>query len=115
MLRFYCVFNLCLLPFLITAQRDLGGRLEEGFFWGFKAGVTQSRINDIQTTLIAPIYPVETYSTSLANRIGGLGSFFIGFRQSYESYLAARFELGYTMQGGCLSTRTSMAWSTNWP
>lgn len=100
MLRVYFVTVLWLTPILASAQHDLGGRFQEGFFWGFKAGVTQSKITGVRTTLIAPIYPVETYMVSDDNRMAGLGCFYIDYRHSYESYLVARFELGYTMQGG---------------
>lgn len=85
---------------ILTAQRDRGGRFEEGFYWGFKGGVTYASIDGMQTTLIDPIYPVETYSTTEDYRIGGTGSFFIDYRHSSTSYIAARVELGYTMQGG---------------
>lgn len=89
-----------LLPCLLPAQRDAGGRFEEGFYWGFKAGVTSSTVLDLRTTLIAPIYPVETYQTQENTRLGGLGAFFIDYRHSSKSYIVGRFEIGYAMQGG---------------
>ncbi len=88
------------LPLFLSAQRDQGGRFEEGFFWGFKGGVTYSTIQDIQTTLIDPIYPIETYSTSDDFRLGGTGAFFIDYRHSPSSYIVGRMEIGYAMQGG---------------
>lgn len=94
------VLILMLYPLFLMAQRDEGGRFEEGFFWGFKGGVTYAQIDDIQTTLIDPIYPVESYSTQPDYRIGGTGSFFIDYRHSSKSYIVGRVELGYTMQGG---------------
>jgi hypothetical protein len=93
-------FLLFLLPLSLFSQRDAGGRFAEGFYWGFKAGVTSASITDISTTLIAPIYPIETYSTSEATRLGGMGAFFIDYRHSYKSYIVGRIELGYAMQGG---------------
>ncbi|MEL6656948.1 MAG: hypothetical protein AAFY48_14135 [Bacteroidota bacterium] len=94
------ILLLALLPISLLAQRDAGGRFEEGFFWGFKAGVTSSTVNDLRTTLIAPIYPVETYQTQDNTRLGGLGAFFIDYRHSSKSYIVGRFEIGYAMQGG---------------
>jgi hypothetical protein len=97
--RYLIVALICLLPCCLLAQRDQGGRFAEGFYWGFKGGITAAQIDDIQTTLIDPIYPVETYSTEPDYRLGGTGSFFIDYRHSSDSYIVGRIELGYTMQG----------------
>lgn len=94
------LFCCLLFPTFLFSQRDAGGRFEEGFFWGFKAGVTSSTVLDLRTTLIAPIYPVETYQTQDNTRLGGMGAFFIDYRHSSKSYIVGRFEIGYTMQGG---------------
>ena len=98
---FYRVlFFLLLVPIGLVGQRDAGGRFAEGFYWGFKAGITSSTMSDIRTTLIAPIYPVETYQTSKEPRLGGMGAFFIDYRHSSKSYIVGRIELGYASQGG---------------
>lgn len=99
-MRAYFVLFLILSTTYLQAQRDAGGRFEEGFYWGFKAGVTSSVVNDLRTTLIAPIYPVETYQTQDNTRLGGMGAFFIDYRHSSKSYIVGRFEIGYAMQGG---------------
>jgi hypothetical protein len=88
------------MPLLLLAQRDRGGRFEDGFFWGFKGGATYSAIEGMRTTLISPIYPEESYSTTDDFRLGGTGAFFIDYRHSADAFIAGRIELGYTMQGG---------------
>lgn len=96
--RFLWLLFLC--PVFLTAQRDVGGRFEDGFFWGFKGGATYARLDAIRTTLISPIYPVETYSTTDDYRLGATGAFFIDYRHDPDAFIAGRIELGYAMQGG---------------
>jgi len=69
------------------------------FYYGFKAGVISSNIKDISTTIIPSFFPEETYKTSLSNRLGFAGGFFIHHRFN-RSKLAIQPELSYSQGGG---------------
>ena len=72
---------------------------EDEFHYGFNAGVTYSQIDDIATTLIRPVFPIETYNTSVENRIGASVGFFLYHRFRF-SKLAIQPEISYAMYGG---------------
>ncbi|NNF33688.1 MAG: PorT family protein [Saprospiraceae bacterium] len=91
------VLAMALLPFLALTQPTDGK-----FFYGFKAGAVTSGISDISTTIIRPVFPVDTYSTSLKNRTG-ITAGFIVYHRFKESKLAIQPEISYAMGGGDFS------------
>lgn len=90
----------CLFIMLLLSTLSLSAQLEDDkFYYGFFAGVTQSQISEVQTTLIRPIFPVETYST----RIDPLRGFTAGAVVYYrfeKSKFAIQPEISYASQGG---------------
>ena len=49
--RYLIVALICLLPCCLLAQRDQGGRFAEGFYWGFKGGITADGDNEIDVVV----------------------------------------------------------------
>ena len=91
---------LTMLLSLLLSSQILYSQMEDGeFYYGFKAGVIYSGIDDISTTIIPSFFPENTYTTSLANRLGFAGSFFIHHRFE-NSKLAIQPELSYSQGGG---------------
>lgn len=73
--------------------------VDDSFHYGFSAGATMSTIGDIHTTLIRPVFPVETYNTSEEYRMGVTAGFFI-YHRFENSKFAIQPEVSYAMLGG---------------
>ena len=88
-----------ILLFLLTSYQ-LSAQLEaEKFHYGFTAGVSYSKIADVQTTLIRPVFPQETYSTTTNPLLGFTGGATIYYRFE-KSKFAIQPEITYAAQGG---------------
>ena len=88
------LFLFLLLPLLSFAQLE-----ETKFHYGFHAGATYTSINEIQTTLIRPIFPTESFST----RTLPLWGFTAGASVYYKfkkSKFAIQPEIAYAELGG---------------
>ncbi len=72
---------------------------DESFHYGFSIGGTMSKIGDIHTTLIRPVFSEETYNTSEEYRMGVTAGFFIYYRFE-NSKFAIQPEISYAMMGG---------------
>ena len=72
---------------------------EDKFYYGFSAGASYSSLSEISTTLIRPIFPVDTYETSRHSRLGFSGGTFIFFRFE-KSKFAIRPEINFQDMGG---------------
>lgn len=85
---------LFLIPTFSFAQLE-----EDEFYYGFNAGVSYSSINEVSTTLIRPIFPVDTYSTRTDKSLG-----FVAGASVYYKFKKSKFaiqpEIYYASQGG---------------
>jgi hypothetical protein len=90
------MITICVGMFYTHVQAQLEG---ESFHYGFSLGGTMSKIGDIRTTLIRPVFPVETYNVSEEYRMGGTAGFFIFYRFD-NSKFAIQPEFSYAMLGG---------------
>ena len=85
---------------LLFLYSNLNAQLEEdNFYYGFTAGISSSKISEIQTTLIRPIFPVDTYTTTQNTLLGFTGGVFVHYRFK-KSKFAIQPEINYTSQGG---------------
>lgn len=74
-------------------------QVEDGkFYYGFKAGGITSEISDISSTIIRPVFPIDTYSTSSSRRTGVTAGFTI-YHRFKGSRLAIQPEISYAMGG----------------
>jgi len=89
-----CLLFLLALPLLSYAQLD-----DDEWFYGLRAGATYSQIDGISTTLIRPIYPEETYTTTLESTVGFTTGAFVYMRFN-KSKFAIQPEIGYADMGG---------------
>lgn len=85
---------LTFIPLLTFAQLE-----ETEFHYGFHAGATYSSINEIQTTLIRPIFPVETFNTKSVPLYGFTAGASIFYRFK-KSKFAIQPEIAYADLGG---------------
>lgn len=88
------LFILCLIPFVSFSQLE-----ETEFYYGFHAGATYSSLSEIQTTLIRPIFPTETYSTKSIPTYGFTAGASIYYRFK-KSKFAIQPEIAYADLGG---------------
>jgi len=72
---------------------------EEEFYYGFNVGINSSSIQEIQTTIIRPVFPTETYSTSSNNLLGFTAGAFVYYKFK-KSKFAIQPEINYVKQGG---------------
>ena len=87
----------------ITLYFSLSAQLEEDeWYYGFSAGITRSSIADIQTTLIRPIFPQETYTTQVNEILGFTAGASVFFRFR-NSKFAIQPEINFSRQGGNFS------------
>lgn len=93
--------NTFLLLFLSLCIYTKGySQLEEReWYYGFYAGVSQSSIGDIQTSLIRPIFPESTYEVRSQNRLGFTGGTYVYYRFK-DSRFAIQPEIYYADMGG---------------
>lgn len=91
---FLRLFLLLFIPIVSFSQLE-----DETFYYGFHAGATYASINEIQTTLIRPIFPVETYKTS-NNPIWGFTAGASIYYRFKKSKFAIQPEIAYTDLGG---------------
>lgn len=73
---------------------------DDEYFFGFKAGGTYSKIDEIKTTLIRPVHPEATYNTSIVPRYGAVAGMFFYYKFRGGSFLAIQPEILYSMEGG---------------
>ena len=73
---------------------------DDEYFFGFKAGGTYSKIDEIKTTLIRPVHPEATYNTSVVPRYGAVAGLFFYYKFRGGSFLAIQPEILYAMEGG---------------
>ena len=81
----------------LMAQLD-----DEKFYYGFSAGVSSTSINEVSTTLIRPIFPVNTYSVKTERALGFMAGFSIHYRFR-KSKFAIQPEILYSDLGGAFS------------
>ena len=85
---------------LMFSSLSLTAQLEDDkFYYGFFAGVTQSQISEVQSTLIRPIFPVDTYSTRVDPLLGFTAGAVVYYRFE-KSKFAIQPEISYASQGG---------------
>ena len=78
---------------------DLSAQLEEDeFYYGFTSGITSTKISDISTTLIRPIFPKSTYDVSTNPLLGFTAGAFIYYRFK-NSKFAIHPEINYAYGG----------------
>ena len=85
---------------MLFATSMLFGQMseEDGFFFGFKGGVSYSGISNIKETIIRPVFPENTYSTTNNSLLGGHGGMF--FYYSFPStFLAIQPEIIFSQAG----------------
>lgn len=86
--------------FLLSITFSLSAQLEEEeFYYGFSAGATKSSITEISTTLIRPIFPVESYKTALMDKLGFTAGAFVYYKFK-DSKFAIQPEINYFDGGG---------------
>ena len=72
---------------------------EKKFYYGFTAGATMSTLSEIQTTIIRPIFPVDTYETSSIQQVGFTGGMFVYYKFP-KSKFAIQPQITFARQGG---------------
>lgn len=90
---------LIVISVFITSSYLFGQLEEEKFYYGFSAGLTYSNIADIQTTLIRPEFPENTYSTNSKQSTGAVFGGFVYYKFA-KSKLAIQPEINFSKQGG---------------
>jgi len=76
------------------------GQLEsEKFYYGFVAGVSNAAIGEVHTTIIPPVFPADTYSTTSNPQLGITAGAFVYYRFE-KSKFAIQPEITYSAQGG---------------
>jgi len=94
------IFTSFIVLFLLAISLPTIAQMEEArFYYGFTAGVTYSSISDVQTSLIRPIFPEETYSTTLKQSLGFTGGAFVYYKFK-KSKFAIQPEINYADNGG---------------
>ena len=88
---------LCFILFFsntLTAQLE-----EETFHYGFYAGISNSSLQEVNTTLIRPVFPVDTYDTRTDKSLG-----FVAGASVYYKFKKSKFaiqpEIYFANQGG---------------
>lgn len=94
MKRFLYILGVLLLSTPLYSQLD-----DDEFYYGFKSGATYSSIDEIQTTLISPVFPTTTYTTENAYRFGFTAGFYV-YHRFRNSKLAIQPEISFAMEGG---------------
>ena len=79
--------------------KSTGQIAEDEFHYGFAAGATYSKLDNISTSIIRTVFSPETYNTSESYRIGPTVSFFI-YNRFKKSKLAIQPEISYAAYGG---------------
>lgn len=92
--RVILVFILISCSIKLSAQLD-----EKKFYYGFTAGPTFSLITEVQTTIIRPIFPVDTYETTNQTVIGVTGGMFVYYKFA-KSKFAIQPQITFASQGG---------------
>lgn len=88
------------LLFIVLCTIQLNAQMEEDrWHYGFKAGTNLSLLGDVQQTIIRPIHPIESYSTSTERSLGYTVGFYLyyKFKKSKFAFLP---ELEVSSQGG---------------
>lgn len=81
-------------------QEKLSAQFEDTeFYYGFFAGVSKSKLQDVQTSLIRPIFPEETYKTAENERLGVVLGAFVHYRFK-DSKFAIEPQILYQDGGG---------------
>ncbi|MEM9545139.1 MAG: porin family protein [Bacteroidota bacterium] len=94
------ILTLILVFLFISIHHITQAQMEESrFHYGFTSGVTYSTLGDIQTTLIRPIFPEDTYSTQLKQSLGFTAGAFIYYKFE-KSKFAIQPEINYADNGG---------------
>ena len=86
--------------FLCLSVQLLAQLPDDEYFFGFKAGGTYSKINEIKTTLFRPVHPEATYNTCFVPRFGATAGIFFYYKFRGGSFLAIQPEILYSMEGG---------------
>ena len=86
--------------FFILSSNELTAQLEETeFYYGFHAGATYSSINEIQTSLIRPIFPTESFNAVHLRNLGFTAGASVYYRFK-KSKFAIQPEIAYSDLGG---------------
>ncbi len=93
-IKLMLIFSIGLLSSETYAQLE-----ETEFYYGFHAGATYSRLSDIQTTLIRPIFPAETFKTKSIRTVGFTAGTSVFYRFK-KSKFAIQPEIHYADLGG---------------
>jgi len=91
---FITLFTLAITFQISSAQLE-----DREWYYGFTAGVTQSSIADIQTSLIRPIFPEGSYDARSQTLLGFTGGAFVHYRFK-DSRFAIQPEIYYSDMGG---------------
>ena len=89
-----------ILLFFSISYLHISAQLEhEKFYYGFQAGASYSQINEVSTTLIRPIFPVNSYNTRTSNVLGFTAGASVHYRFR-KSKFAIQPEINYADLGG---------------
>lgn len=92
--------HLCTLLLALGLAANLGAQPEQDvWFYGFKAGITQHRINNIDITIIPDVFSEETYQTEHLPRLGFAGGL-VFYHRFYKSRFAVQPEILFASRGG---------------
>ncbi|MEM1358961.1 MAG: porin family protein [Bacteroidota bacterium] len=69
------------------------------WFYGFKAGATYHRIQEISTTIIPDVFPADTYTTEIVPQLGFAGGV-VFYHRFYKSRFAIQPEILFASRGG---------------
>lgn len=85
---------LCTLSSVITAQPE-----DDEWFYGFKAGINNNRIEGIGTTIIPAVFAENSYTVETLDRRGFVGGLFL-YHRFRKSRLAIQPEILFADGGG---------------
>jgi len=81
------ILLLSLLVIYTSESGQLNAQFEDDqFHYGFIAGVSGSTLGDVRTTLIRPIFPVETYDVYDQKRLGVVIGSFVHYRFNRSNF-----------------------------
>ncbi len=92
--------KLVFLTIFIASSLQLTAQLKEKkFYYGFTAGATFSTLSEVQTTIIRPIFPVDTYETKNVPSTGVTTGMFVYYKFP-KSKFAIQPQINFASQGG---------------
>jgi hypothetical protein len=84
----------CLAAAPLSAQPE-----DDNWFYGFRGGVTYGSVDGIASTIIPPVFPADTYTTTESRLLGYTGGIFLYYRFA-DSRLAVQPSVSFGQGGG---------------